>query len=96
MYQKIEGWSQRYQLWEALQKLSRGKSAKRARKLIMGLVVQIGQGVVPTFLRLGRFWRWGGVFKKRNGRLLDGRTRDQMPGPVRVTRCFVEASPNRL
>ena len=25
------------------------------------------------------FKQWGGVFKKRNGRLLDGRTWDEMP-----------------
>jgi protein gp37 len=31
---------------------------------------------VPFF-----FKQWGGVFKKRNGRLLEGRTWDEMPGP---------------
>ena len=30
---------------------------------------------VPIF-----FKQWGGVFKKRNGRLLEGRTWDEMPG----------------
>ncbi len=32
---------------------------------------------VPFF-----FKQWGGVFKKRTGRILDGRTWDQMPQPV--------------
>jgi hypothetical protein len=36
----------------------------------------IGEGV-PFF-----FKQWGGVRKGRNGRLLDGRTWDEMPQPV--------------
>ena len=35
---------------------------------------QCGAAGVPFF-----FKQWGGVFKKRNGRLLDGRTWDEMP-----------------
>ena len=34
---------------------------------------------VPFF-----FKQWGGVFKKRTGRILDGRTWDEMPQPVTV------------
>jgi protein gp37 len=30
------------------------------------------------------FKQWGGVFKKRNGRRLDGRTWDEMPGKARI------------
>jgi protein gp37 len=35
---------------------------------------------VPFF-----FKQWGGQFKKRTGRLLDGRTWDQMPQDFRAT-----------
>jgi len=34
---------------------------------------------VPFF-----FKQWGGVIKKRNGRVLDGRTWDQMPAEIPV------------
>jgi protein gp37 len=37
---------------------------------------------VPFF-----FKQWGGVVKSRNGRLLDGRTRDDMPGEESVVRA---------
>lgn len=41
---------------------------------------------VPFF-----FKQWGGVVKSRNGRLLDGRTWDEMPTPV--LRCPADRSP---
>jgi protein gp37 len=55
-----------------------GESGPRARPIEATWVRDIRDQClnqdVPFF-----FKQWGGVFKKRNGRLLDGRTWDQMP-----------------
>lgn len=58
-----------------------GESGPRARPMELDWVREIrercvGSGV-PFF-----FKQWGGVRKGRNGRLLDGRTWDEMPQPV--------------
>ena len=58
-----------------------GESGPRARPMSPDWVREIrdrcvGSGV-PFF-----FKQWGGVRKGRNGRLLDGRTWDEMPQPV--------------
>ncbi len=41
------------------------------------------------------FKQWGGVFKKRNGRLLEGRTWDEMPSAPTpsVPACQLELVP---
>ena len=55
-----------------------GESGPGARPMEAGWVRDIRDACVaedvPFF-----FKQWGGVFKKRTGRLLDGRTWDQMP-----------------
>ena len=55
-----------------------GESGPRARPLERSWVVEIRKqckrAKVPFF-----FKQWGGVNKKRNGRILDGRTWDEMP-----------------
>ena len=57
-----------------------GESGPGARPMQAGWVREIRdkclQSQVPFF-----FKQWGGVHKKRTGRLLDGRTWDQMPAP---------------
>ena len=56
-----------------------GESGPKARKMEPDWAIEIRdiclQQKVPFF-----FKQWGGVNKKKNGRLLDGRTWDQMPG----------------
>jgi len=58
-----------------------GESGPRARPLKRSWVVEIRRqckrAKVPFF-----FKQWGGANKKRNGRLLDGRTWDEMPQAV--------------
>jgi protein gp37 len=58
-----------------------GESGPGARPVDAGWVRQIRdhckRGGVPFF-----FKQWGGVFKKRTGRVLDGRTWDEMPVSV--------------
>jgi protein gp37 len=55
-----------------------GESGPGARPMDAAWVREIGdrciRAKVPFF-----FKQWGGVFKKRNGRILDGRTWDEMP-----------------
>lgn len=55
-----------------------GESGPKARKMDPGWVIEIRnrclQQNVPFF-----FKQWGGTNKRKNGRLLDGRTWDQMP-----------------
>ena len=55
-----------------------GESGPGAREMDAGWVREIRdncvQSEVPFF-----FKQWGGVFKKRTGRVLDGRTWDEMP-----------------
>jgi protein gp37 len=57
-----------------------GESGFKARPIHMNWVVEIRDNCknagVPFF-----FKQWGGVNKKRNGRLLDGRTWDEYPEP---------------
>jgi len=58
-----------------------GESGPGARRMEKAWVVSIrdqcGEAKVPFF-----FKQWGGVRKKRNGRLLDGRTYDEYPQRV--------------
>jgi protein gp37 len=58
-----------------------GESGARARQMNPSWVADIrdqcSRAKVPFF-----FKQWGGVHKKRNGRLLDGRTYDEMPLPA--------------
>jgi protein gp37 len=58
-----------------------GESGPRARAMnpewVRFLRDQCLEAGVPFF-----FKQWGGVFKNRSGRVLDGRTWDQMPLPV--------------
>ncbi len=61
-----------------------GESGPNARPMDKAWVIQIrdrclGYGV-PFF-----FKQWGGVNKKKHGRLLDGRTWDEMPAPAEVS-----------
>ena len=60
-----------------------GESGPGARPIDADWVREIRDNCVnnevPFF-----FKQWGGVFKKRTGRILDGRTWDQMPGSVNV------------
>ena len=62
-----------------------GESGPGARRMEPSWVREIQAkceaGSVPFF-----FKQWGGVRKKKNGRVLDGRTWDQMPTPQRHTR----------
>jgi protein gp37 len=56
-----------------------GESGPGARAMdpewVRGLRDEAVAAEIPFF-----FKQWGGVFKKKNGRLLDGRTWDEMPG----------------
>jgi protein gp37 len=49
---------------------------------------QCQRGKVPFF-----FKQWGGSNKKKAGRLLEGRTWDEMPGDLRPDPLRVPASP---
>ena len=61
-----------------------GESGPGARPMekewVQNIRKQCRKAKVPFF-----FKQWGGVWKKKNGRLLDGRTWDQMPKPHRKT-----------
>ena len=58
-----------------------GESGPNARPMKREWAIEVrdlcGQKGIPFF-----FKQWGGVFKKRTGRILDGRTWDEMPQPV--------------
>ena len=60
-----------------------GESGPKARKMEPDWAIEIRniclQQNVPFF-----FKQWGGVNKKKNGRLLEGRTWDQMPGSAKT------------
>jgi len=60
-----------------------GESGPKARPMDPDWVREIRDrclsAKVPFF-----FKQWGGVIKKRNGRVLDGRTWDQMPAEIPV------------
>ena len=61
-----------------------GESGPRARPMQKGWVLEIHDKCkaagVPFF-----FKQWGGVNKKKSGRMLEGRTWDQMPQRVQIT-----------
>lgn len=61
-----------------------GESGPGARPLdrewVTGLRDQCQKARVPFF-----FKQWGGVWKKKTGRVLDGRTWDEMPAGVRLS-----------
>jgi protein gp37 len=65
-----------------------GESGPGARPMekewILDIRKQCRKAKVPFF-----FKQWGGVWKKKNGRLLDGRTWDQMPKPHRKTEAVL-------
>ena len=58
-----------------------GESGKKARKMeeswVLDIKNQCESANVPFF-----FKQWGGFNKKKSGRLLDGRTWEEMPGPI--------------
>jgi protein gp37 len=63
-----------------------GESGPGARPLERGWVVgvrdQCKKAKVPFF-----FKQWGGVQKKKAGRLLDGKTYDEMPREINLIRA---------
>ena len=66
-----------------------GESGPGARPIRPAWVREIRDACVRSDVPFF-FKQWGGVFKKRTGRVLDGRTWDQIPGVV--TRSFVSAT----
>jgi protein gp37 len=71
-----------------------GESGPRARPIeadwVRAIRDQCLNQNVPFF-----FKQWGGVFKKRNGRLLDGRTWDQMPMVSPSLNQLIDKKPRR-
>jgi protein gp37 len=60
-----------------------GESGFGARPMLLDWVTSIRQQCVDANVAFF-FKQWGGVQKKRNGRLLEGRTWDEMPTSVQV------------
>jgi protein gp37 len=69
-----------------------GESGPGARPMEKSWVTAIQEQCVTHHVAFF-FKQWGGVKKKRNGRILNGRTYDELPQPkvTRVARCLVTA-----